>query len=756
MRAVILAGGEGSRLRPLTCDLPKPLVRLCGRPAMDYILDLLGNAGVTQACVTLRYLAEEIQQYYQDGKYKNIELEFIVEDKPLGTAGGVRNAAADFNDDFIVISGDALCDFELSAAMAFHKEKQAIATILVKQVDDPREYGLVDIDQDGKVRGFIEKPGWSQAFADTANTGIYILSRRCLDFIPRDKASDFAKDIFPQILEQGGLYAFTGKGYWCDIGDLTSYMTSQYDMLKGRVDYGLTGLRNDGIFFRDAVPMGQYTLRSPVYIGEGVQIGNGAVIGPDVILDDGVTVGPGARIVSSVMLQDSYLGENAQLTGALVCRGGVVKKGSSLFEGSVLGFNSVIGENTVVGPGVLIWPEKQVASGLSVRENIKIGKGPQITLEEDGIRGEAGGDMTPDQAVRLGAALSGAVKGAAIGIASDGSNMAEALKNAFSAGVLGAGGEVYEFGEMFTAQLSFAVDYCAVSCGVLFESDGVSGAQMVFPGGQGMQRSVERDLDARLSKGDYPHCLPSECKSIRHMSGMGGVYFEQIKNMFSGKMNGVRADFISTNPKVEAGVRRLFSRLGGIVDSSLTVSLDYGGRSVSFIEGDKEILSQERVQAVCALISFEKGKDIWVPRSAPRALEHMASSYGCKVNRITDGRGMSRWVHDGIVAAFTILSEAKTIEGLKKLICLLPEFAVVSRVFPAGKPAGLMGRLLKEAGSIRHEDGVELSNGTGHVLVRPLRNGSGIRIIAEAYSVEAAEELCDGFEQKARSAQYPM
>lgn len=176
LKAVIMAGGEGTRLRPLTCDIPKPMARLCGRPVMEYILDLLKTAGTTEAVVTMRYLPQVITDYFQDGEYKGIKLHFVEEDRPLGTAGSVKNAVPDEQEDILVISGDALCDFDLSAAFQFHKSTQAAATLVLAHVGDPREYGLVLTEPSGKIRGFVEKPGWAQAVTDAANTGIYIVS----------------------------------------------------------------------------------------------------------------------------------------------------------------------------------------------------------------------------------------------------------------------------------------------------------------------------------------------------------------------------------------------------------------------------------------------------------------------------------------------------------------------------------------------------------------------------------------------------
>ncbi|MDR3643585.1 MAG: NDP-sugar synthase [Clostridia bacterium] len=319
MKAVIMAGGEGTRLRPLTCDCPKPMTRLCGRPVIEYILDLLKANGVTEAAVTLRYLPEAIRGQFPDGDYQGMKLSFFEEDEPLGTAGSVKNAAGILDDDFIVISGDSLCDFGLAAAVEYHKKKKAAATLLLSHVADPREYGLVVTEPSGRVRGFVEKPGWAQAITDAVNTGIYIISPDCLKLIPDGKMFDFAKDLFPLLMERGmPVYGCETDGYWCDIGDIGAYTSCQLDMLEGRVECRLPGARQGGVQLKDGRPGGGYRILPPVYIGSNVRIGNDAVIGPSAVIDDGCTIGAGATVKNSILLPEAYIGERCELRGALV------------------------------------------------------------------------------------------------------------------------------------------------------------------------------------------------------------------------------------------------------------------------------------------------------------------------------------------------------------------------------------------------------------------------------------------------------
>lgn len=214
MKAVIMAGGEGSRLRPLTCARPKPMVPILNRPCMEHIINLLRNYQIQEIAATLQYLPEEIQNFFGSGNDFGVNLHYFIEETPLGTAGSVKNAASFLNETFLVISGDALTDCDLQEAINFHKKKGALATLVLTTVACPLEYGVVITNKEGRVKQFLEKPGWGEVFSDTVNTGIYILEPDVLEFIEPGKMVDFSKDLYPQLLAVGEpLYAYIMRGY---------------------------------------------------------------------------------------------------------------------------------------------------------------------------------------------------------------------------------------------------------------------------------------------------------------------------------------------------------------------------------------------------------------------------------------------------------------------------------------------------------------------------------------------------------------
>ena len=237
MKSVIMAGGEGTRLRPVTGEMPKPLVPFLGRPMLEHIILLLKNHGFDDICIAVKYRAEDIIHAFGDGERLGVHLQYRTESTPLGTAGGVKNCG-DFcgNEDFLVISGDAACDFDLNKLMQAHKNANAAITVALYRNAQPLHYGLAVTDRDGFIRAFVEKPPWSGVVTDLVNTGIYVISPRAMEHVPAGQKFDFAKDLFPLLMNKGEkLLGVPMEGYWCDVGTPLSYYQSCVDALEGRL-----------------------------------------------------------------------------------------------------------------------------------------------------------------------------------------------------------------------------------------------------------------------------------------------------------------------------------------------------------------------------------------------------------------------------------------------------------------------------------------------------------------------------------------
>lgn len=363
MKAIILAGGKGTRLRPLTTHIPKPMVPLLNRPCMEYSIMLLKKHGITDIGVTLQYLGDEIKDYFGDGSKWGVNIEYFDETHPLGTAGGVKNAEAFLDERFIVISGDALTDFDLTQAIQFHEEKQAIVTMLMKEVEDPTQYGVIETDGNGKIIRFLEKPTWSQVFSHTVNTGIYILEPEIFSYYPRNVVFDFSKDLFPLLLAMNKpIYGVNLDGYWSDIGSLSVYRSTQFDMLDGKVNVELQATEiAPGIFVESDVSIeNNAVIKGPVYIGTNsvissqVQLGSYTIIGSHNWLQRGVVVR------DTIMWDHNIIGRKAEVTGCTInhlCR---IGENALIDTGVVIGNACWIHSKTFVPSQTILNPQEKV------------------------------------------------------------------------------------------------------------------------------------------------------------------------------------------------------------------------------------------------------------------------------------------------------------------------------------------------------------------------------------------------------------
>jgi len=473
--AVIMAGGKGTRLRPLTCQTPKSLIPVLGKPVMAYSLDLLSQYGFSDIAVTLQHLPGQIQNCFSTGEAWEVKLHYFEETVPLGTAGGVKNASALATDTFLVISGDALTDFNLEEALQFHRTRGAVATLVLTRVDNPLEYGVVITSRDGRIERFVEKPGWGEVFSDTVNTGIYILEPEVLGLIPDGTFFDFSRDLFPLLLSSGRpFFGFVASGYWCDIGDLQQYRQTNFDVLSGRV-----GVAIPGVLIGDRVWAGGTNLISPsahlvgpAFIGANCVIEAGAGIGEFTVLGSGTVVEAGADIKKSIIWEHSCIGQGAELRGATVGRRVRIGTKASLYEGTVLADDVAVQTKGVVQAGARVWPEKVVEQGTVVRRSMIWGDRQGTPLfGQVGVCGTLGAELTLDMLVRLGAAFgSGFSPGVTVAVSSDGDAPADLALGSITAGIRGTGVHVLNLGTAPVPVARFTVRAMEAAGGVCIQS----------------------------------------------------------------------------------------------------------------------------------------------------------------------------------------------------------------------------------------------------------------------------------------------
>ncbi len=445
MRAVLMAGGSGTRLRPLTCDLPKPMVPILNRPIAEHILNLLKRHHITQVIATLHYLSDVLKDYFQDGSDFGLEITYSVEDEqPLGTAGCVKNTEELLDDTFLVISGDCITDFDLQAAIAFHRAKGSKATLILTRVPNPIEYGVVITDAQDRIIRFLEKPSTSEIFSDTVNTGTYILEPEVLDYLPSQEESDFSQDLFPRLLQEGEpMYGFIAEGYWCDVGHLDAYRDAQYDALDNKVKLDIAyEQKAPGLWIGDSTYIDPSAkIVPPAIIGNNCRIGAGARISAGTIIGDNVTVGSGADLKRPIIWNGAVIGDEAHLAACVVARGSRVDRRAQILEGAVVGSLSAVGEEAQIRPNVRVWPSKRIEPGAILNINLIWGNTAYRNLfGQRGVSGLANIDITPEFAVKLGAAYGSILRpGDQVMVSRDQRSVSRMVSRSLIAGLMSVG-----------------------------------------------------------------------------------------------------------------------------------------------------------------------------------------------------------------------------------------------------------------------------------------------------------------------------
>jgi mannose-1-phosphate guanylyltransferase/phosphomannomutase len=537
MKAVVMAGGEGTRLRPLTSNQPKPMVPIVGKPCMEHIVELLKRHGFEDVIVTVAFLPQAIRSYFGNGESLGVDMNYSVEESPLGTAGSVRHAAGRLDDTFLVISGDALCDVDLTGLVEAHREKGASVTIGLKSVENPLEFGIVVTDEDGRVERFLEKPSWGQVFSDTINTGIYVLEPEVLKHIPTDRPYDFSKELFPLLLEMGRpIYGHVFDGYWQDIGNLDQFRQANIDALEERVRLEIPGIRIRGnVWLGDGVDLDDLdAIEGPAYLGSYCRIARGAKVGPHSVLATSVTVRERGRVVRSIVDSSTYIGRSADVEGAIVGRGCDLRAHVRVHEGVAIGDEVTIGAESVILPGVRIYPFKEVETGSQLHESlIWESRGTTRVFGKQGVAGMVNVDLTPDVAVRLAAALGSALKrGARIVASREGAAACRMIKRAMISGVSSTGVDVADLRVSPAAVARHLVKAEAYDAGfhvgVSPNDPEVIRIQFFEPPGVEMSAATQKEVEKHFTRGELRRVAAAEVGSISYPARVRETYAAEL------------------------------------------------------------------------------------------------------------------------------------------------------------------------------------------------------------------------------------
>jgi mannose-1-phosphate guanylyltransferase/phosphomannomutase len=679
MKAVVMAGGEGSRLRPLTLGRPKPMVPLVNRPMLEHILLLLKRHGITEVIITVQYMATYIQNQIGDGSHLGMNVTYSVEDHPLGTAGSVRQAAESLDGTFLVISGDALTDFDLNAVLKYHKKQKAMATLTLYRVASPLEYGVVITNDDGRIREFQEKPSWSEVVTDTINTGIYILEPSIFDYYERDQVFDFSKDLFPLLLKDNKpLYGYVAEGYWTDVGSIEEYVRASRDVLAGKVAVDWTATEENGIWKEvgvDVAPDAQ--LHPPIYLGHDVKIKSGAVIhGPSSIVDNTV-VERRAHIDRSIIWRNTYIGSHSEIRGSLIGSECNIQPNAVIFENAVIADQTVIGRGAIIQPNVKIWPHKEVDAGAVVSTSIIWGSvGRRVLFGRFGVTGLVNVDFTPEMCARLGAAYASTLPtGSDVTVNRDLSHSSRMLKRALASGLPSAGINVVDLSQVPIPVARYYTCNSGAAGGVhvRISSNDRAIVHISFfnKSGMDLDKGTQRKVETAYFREDVRR---TDVDDVGTTSYAGDVV-ERYTDAFMGAVDravlqragyrlcvdyslGSSSDILppilrslgchlidlnangglTRAPRSVGEYETAFGQLASIVGAlhfDLGAMLDVGGERLNVVDGAGHQVPQMQMLAAMACLVFQQSPaaSVAVPVDAPVVFESLAGKYGGTVVR---------------------------------------------------------------------------------------------------------------------------
>ncbi|NLB17900.1 MAG: nucleotidyltransferase [Syntrophomonadaceae bacterium] len=797
-KAVVMAGGEGTRLRPLTCNVPKPMMSIFDKPVMAHGLELLKKYGIKDVAVTLQYLPGAVKGFFGDGRDYDLNIRYFVEDSPLGTAGSVKNAHKFLDKTFIVISGDALTDFPLDQAMEFHRSRGALATLILARVELPLEYGLVLTDGEGRITRFLEKPSWGEVFSDTVNTGIYILEPEALDWVKSGTRFDFSRDLFPQFLAQKkALYGCVLPGYWCDIGNHQQYRQVHNDILNGLVNVEVEGERRGSMIISPKAHVASgVRLEGPIYIGADCDVASGARLLPYSVLGQGSLVEAGASLKRTITGQGCVIGSGSEIRGAILGRGVRTKNRVQIFEG-VIGDDSVLEEEVVIKPEVKVWPQKVVEAGRILAQSLVWSeKVPRSIFSRRGVVGSINGDLTPEKMVRLGRALGTILPvNTKVVVGCDWSQGAWVAKQALESGLMASGLTILDAGRTLTSALRFSTRELEASRGfyLAMDRDNSSLALLIVDqDGINLIKSEERKIENIWSRQEYRPIKADRIGTSAFIPDISSAYMANILqdiDIDAMARKRFRVVVASNEPRVGEWVADLLDRIQCDVirmdcgennkrscskedleflvhetadwDGDLGIYLEEFGEAIALVSPSGQVVQDETLLALISSFFAEGFGDVYLPADVPLTIERFVQQMGKKVvrTRVALGDFMQELVNgkewnqlrlytEGMYFVVRLLELMAHLDrDLDDLLDSLPPFFYdKSELAISWEQKGRIIRRLAEdaeGGSDQELEGIRLWGDSGSSLILPDEDRPVCLIYSESFSQETAESLTE-------------
>ena len=761
MNAVVMCGGLGSRMLPLSEKTPKPMLRVVNRPVLDFLLKKLVRDGFSSIYLSLGYRAEEIVSYVEGRDY-GARIVCCPEEKPLGTAGGVKHALREAPGDFLVLSGDNIIDFPLDRLREAHYLSGRPVTIVGTMADDPRDYGVIVSDKNGEVLRFTEKPDWEHVRSFFVNTGIYFCAGDVLELIPEGEPFDFAKDLFPRMLrEKRKIGCVEGKGGWYDIGGIAEYLQTNAALLRDP-DSAEPGA---GAYYgSDATDGNGNRMIAPCLIGEGVSLGGGVTVGPFCCIGDGTQIGRDCVITESIVGADCVIGSATDVHSAVLADRVRVRENALVESGAVIGYGAEIGRFSRLFPGVKVSAGVRVPPESLVSADLRDRSGVSAAFDAFGMSGSLYAGITLFDALKLGQALASADCGR-IGFGCDGAPASEVYLGVCRFGAVSCGAEAYDFGTVFQGQICFYAHHCSLGAFVFVSCrDGEISFRFSGENGLPFPKAQRRRIADSYRYGAFSYAEPGREGRRYRMELFSSVYQSKLKKMFANFRQ-------SVDLTVESSNRCLTETVGAVLQypdrSALPFRLLFitdGSGSEAYVAEDDKVFYISAVQLFLCEYEFAQGNDVAVPEDAPELIEKKAGSFGRRVFRVgADSEELPDkalafrclWAFDSVFLAFRVCEMiAQTKMKLAELLKNVESVSVRKNicVFDC-EPAQLhrtMETVLggREPGSVYYR-----AVGKGSAAkIRQLGDSNRVRILSESAEMEAAKELSTEIAEKIHRA----
>jgi mannose-1-phosphate guanylyltransferase / phosphomannomutase len=675
-----MAGGEGTRLRPMTANQPKPLLPVANKPIMEYVLRLLARHGFNETVVTVQFLASMVRNYFGDGEDFDMSLQYATEETPLGTAGSVKNAQDALRDEpFLVISGDALTDIDLSELIKFHQGNGALVTVGLTRVPDPLEFGIIIVDDDGRIQRFLEKPTWGQVFSDTVNTGIYVMEPEVLSEFSAGEFADWSGDIFPQLLDRGApLYGWIADGYWEDVGTHESYLKAQADVLSGRVQADIDGFEvSPGVWVAEGAEVDpEAILTGPLCIGDYAKIEAGAQLREFTVVGSNVVVKEGAFLHRAVVHNNVYVGPGATLRGCVIGKNTDVMASARIEEGAVVGDECVIEPEAYLSAGVKVYPFKTIEAGAVVNTSvIWESRGQRTLFGPRGVSGLINVEITPELCVRLASAYATTLrKGAVVTTSRDVSRAARALKRAVHGALNASAINVIdlEAQPLPVARFETARGECSGGIALRTTPGDPQSIDIIFLDERGadLSQAAQRKLQRVFSRQEYRRAFPGEIAELTYpprvveaytqellrcvdMTGVRGADLKVVVDCAGGTaslvlpalLGRIGVDVLTVNNRLDeasptqslAQIRAGMHRLAELVSSSRAafgVRFDPVGERITLVDDKGAMVADERaLLVVLDLIAAERRTGlVALPVTTTRLAERVSRFYQVEID----------------------------------------------------------------------------------------------------------------------------